>query len=53
MTHKFWEKNKYSMDHNAVSVKECEMMNRKYNLGNFPDGPVAKTPHSQCREPGV
>lgn len=53
MTHKFGGKNKYSMGHNAVSVKECEMISRRYNLGNFPDGPVVKTPRSQCRGPGV
>ena len=29
MTHKFGGGNKYSMDHNTVSVKECEMMSRK------------------------
>ena len=27
------------------SVKNC-------SLGNFPGGPMAKTPHSQCRGPG-
>ena len=33
MTHKFGGKNKYSMDNNAVSVKECEMM-----IGNTVQG---------------
>ena len=32
--------------------KFCCEGSKKWGLGDFPGGPVARTPHSQCRRPG-
>ena len=44
---------------NCFRVKGISQLNftimfssSKNNLGDFPGGPVARTPHSQCRRPG-